>query len=313
MESPKYSKPLVSIGMPAYNGEKFIKRAIDSLLVQTYSNFELIVSDNASDDSTWEILNRYAAKDKRIRLYRQEYNIGALGNFRFVLSKASGKYFVWAAVDDLWMPGFVDNMVKELESHADAGIAMCAVDRVWENGELVDTIRFIDRDNPNHTTYYQMLKKLTSTKKYNLYIYGLFRTSLLEKAIQFMPEVPGSDRLFMSQMALATRFRYVDRVLHIRLHHRQPSNVRLPNEKFNKMQNEDKWVNIKILYALSQMLYQSTIIPWYRKIYLPVALWRYGWLLLYSRILSKIKERVAPDTWSRLRQYYEIFLRKRQS
>src|SRR3989304_9744790 len=92
MESPKYSKPLVSIGMPAYNGEKFIKRAIDSLLVQTYSNFELIVSDNASDDSTWEILNRYAAKDKRIRLYRQEYNIGALGNFRFVLSKASGKY-----------------------------------------------------------------------------------------------------------------------------------------------------------------------------------------------------------------------------
>ena len=169
--------------------------------------------------------------------------------------------------------------------------------------------------NPTGAVYSESdIRKIYAlAKKYNLYIYGLFRTSLLEKAIQFMPEVPGSDRLFMSQMALATRFRYVDRVLHIRLHHRQPSNVRLPNEKFNKMQNEDKWVNIKILYALSQMLYQSTIIPWYRKIYLPVALWRYGWLLLYSRILSKIKERVAPDTWSRLRQYYEIFLRKRQS
>lgn len=306
-------QPLVSIGMPAYNGERYIRKAIDSLLGQIYCNFELIISENDSKDATWEILQEYAAKDRRVKLFRQTCNIGSFKNFNFVLSKASGKYFMWAAVDDLWMPEFLEAMVNELETHEDAGIAMCAVDRVFENGDLLDRICFIDRDNPNHRTYYQMLKSLTSGKKYNLFIYGLFRTQLLKQAIHFMPEVPGSDRLFISQMALATRFRYVDSVLHVRLHHVKPSNIRYPEEKFNKMQNEDRWVNFKVLYAMARMLYQSSVIPWYRKIYLPIGLWRYGWLLVLSIFAPKIKERVSPDTWNRLKVLKKLIFLTRTS
>lgn len=91
----------VSIGMPVYNGEEFIREALDSLLAQTFTDFELIISDNASTDRTEAICRDYAGKDSRIRYIRQSENMGASDNFQFVLDKAVGEYFMWAAYDDL--------------------------------------------------------------------------------------------------------------------------------------------------------------------------------------------------------------------
>ena len=303
----KHDKPLVSIGMPMYNGERYIRKAIDSLLAQDYENFELIISDNASTDSTLLICRECTSSDHRVSVHAQNHNVGALANFKTVLEPARGKYFMWAAVDDYWLPEFISSLVKELEEHPEAGVAMCATERVYEDGILFDTIRFKDKNDPNNMNYYQMIKGLTSPEKYNLYIYGLFRTNLLRQAISFYPEVPGLDRLFICQIALATRFRYVDQVLHIRMHHDQPSNIRLANEKFNRMQ-EDKLVDIKILLALRQMISKSTIIPWYRKLYMPVVLWRYAWLLLLGRVIPKIKDRVSPGSWNRLKKVKKLFL-----
>jgi glycosyltransferase involved in cell wall biosynthesis len=298
------AKPLISIGMPAYNGEQYIRKALDSLLAQDYDNFELIISDNASTDATRKICREYADKDQRIRVYVQSRNIGAIANFKAVLEMAQGKYFMWAAVDDFWLPEFVSVLVNELETHSEAGVAMCAVDRVCEDGQLFDTIRFINTDNPNQRSYFQMLKGLTLGKKYNLFIYGLFRSPLLKQAMRLYPEVPGPDRLLICQLALATRFRYVDQVLHIRLHHEQPFNVREPDENFNRMQNEDKWVNVKMVHALGQILCRSRIIPWNRKLYLPVALWRYGWMLFGGRL----KTYCPPSVWNQLMKVRRCFL-----
>lgn len=297
---------LVSIGMPAYNGEQCIRRALDSLLVQDYNNFELIISDNASTDATLQICKEYAGSDNHIRIHTHPHNVGSLANFKTVLEIASGKYFMWAACDDYWLPEFISTLIKELEKHPEAGVAMCAVERVYEDGTLFDTIRFKGNDDPNSRTHYQMMKSLTSPKKYNLYLYGLFKTHLLRQAILFYPEVPGLDRLFMCQMALATRFRYVDNVMYKKTLYVQPYNVRWPNEKFSKILNEDRFSDIKILLALGKMLFQSNIIPWYKKIYLPIALWRYGWLLLLSRFASKIKERVNPNIWNRLKKLKKL-------
>jgi glycosyltransferase involved in cell wall biosynthesis len=94
--------PKVSIGMPVYNGEPFISKALDSLLAQTFTDFELIISDNASTDSTEAICREYAARDTRIRYVRQSENKGATKNFQFVLDEAQGQYFMWAAADDMW-------------------------------------------------------------------------------------------------------------------------------------------------------------------------------------------------------------------
>ncbi|MBF0414790.1 MAG: glycosyltransferase family 2 protein [Magnetococcales bacterium] len=92
--------PQVSIGMPVYNGELFIREALDSLLSQTFTDFELIISDNASTDGTEAICREYAAKDERIRYVRQEKNKGVVANFKIVLDEAVGEYFMWTAADD---------------------------------------------------------------------------------------------------------------------------------------------------------------------------------------------------------------------
>lgn len=100
--------PFVSVGMPVYNGEKYIREALNALLAQTFDNFELIISDNASTDATGEICREYAASDSRIRYIRQQENIGALPNFQYVLDNACGEYFMWAACDDKWDENWVE-------------------------------------------------------------------------------------------------------------------------------------------------------------------------------------------------------------
>jgi glycosyltransferase involved in cell wall biosynthesis len=88
--------------MPVYNGEKYIREALDSLLAQTFANFELTVSDNASTDGTDAICLEYAARGSRIRHVRQSESRGATANFHPVLDKAWGEYFMWAAASDRW-------------------------------------------------------------------------------------------------------------------------------------------------------------------------------------------------------------------
>ena len=103
--------------MPVYNGELFIERAIESILAQTFTDFELIISDNSSTDSTQEICQNFSKMDDRIRIFKQEKNIGVHRNFYFLLSQAKGKYFAWAAVDDYLDKDFMEKNLKVLESH----------------------------------------------------------------------------------------------------------------------------------------------------------------------------------------------------
>lgn len=124
------SKPLVSIGMPVYNGEKYLRQALDSLLTQDYENFELIISDNASIDRTAEICKEYVARDRRVRYYRSKNNQGAASNFKYVLQMARGVYFMWAAHDDLWEPNFISFMVTIHESNHNVSIAFCEFNTV---------------------------------------------------------------------------------------------------------------------------------------------------------------------------------------
>lgn len=117
--------PLVSIGMPTYNRSFFIRESLDSLLNQTYRNFELIISDNASTDNTEAICKEYARIDKRIKYIRQEKNIGPLNNFSFVLKEARGEYFMWASDDDNWYKNFIKTLLTFLIKKDDCVVAIC--------------------------------------------------------------------------------------------------------------------------------------------------------------------------------------------
>lgn len=111
------TKPKISIGLPVYNGENYIRKALDSILSQTFTNFEVLISDNCSEDSTQNICKEFMERDDRIRLIRQEKNMGGLWNFNYVLQKAQGEYFVWLAADDYWLPQFLEKNMSILESN----------------------------------------------------------------------------------------------------------------------------------------------------------------------------------------------------
>ena len=102
------SCPLISVGMPVYNGSYSFEKALLSILNQTFKKIEVIISDNNSDDETQKICNKYVKIDKRIKYYRQDYNIGGAKNFDFVLRKSSCEYFIWAASDDFRSLDFLE-------------------------------------------------------------------------------------------------------------------------------------------------------------------------------------------------------------
>ena len=133
MSSINFAK--VSIGMPVYNGEAFIREALDSLLAQTFTDFELIISDNASTDGTEAICREYAAKDTRIRYVRQAENRGATANFRFVLDEAVGEYFMWAAADDVWSDNWIEVLLPLSVEHQ--CLAYGTVISIDERGEEI--------------------------------------------------------------------------------------------------------------------------------------------------------------------------------
>jgi hypothetical protein len=116
--------PLVTIGMPVYNGADHLAEALESVLGQTYTNLEVVISDNASDDQTPSICRRFAEADRRVRYLRNSVNIGLLPNFRLVRDAARGKYFGWLSHDDLLShPGYLSTVVAHLERHPD--VALC--------------------------------------------------------------------------------------------------------------------------------------------------------------------------------------------
>lgn len=118
-------QPLVSIGMPVYNGERTVCAAIDSVLSQSWKDWELVISDNASTDRTAEICMAYAAGEPRIRYLRQPMNLGAPRNFRKVLDESRGELFMWAAADDRRSPDFIEANARFLFDHPEY-VASCS-------------------------------------------------------------------------------------------------------------------------------------------------------------------------------------------
>ena len=113
--------PLVTVGIPTYNRAKGLERTLQCIQQQTYTNLEIIVSDNASTDTdVLSLLQKAAAADSRVKFFVQEKNISIVPNFQFLLDQAGGKYFLWAADDDQWDANFIEVCVKGLEENEDA-------------------------------------------------------------------------------------------------------------------------------------------------------------------------------------------------
>src|SRR5262245_33185402 len=108
------ARPRVTIGMPVYNGGATLRRVLESVIGQTYTNFKLVISDNASTDGTEALCRELSRKDERVIYIRQVENIGAEKNFDFVLSKADSEYFMWNAADDVRSKDFLEKNIDFL-------------------------------------------------------------------------------------------------------------------------------------------------------------------------------------------------------
>ena len=122
----------ISIGLPVFNGEEFIHKQLERILDQTFTDFELIISDNASTDLTNKICKEFETKDNRIRYYKQDQTIDSLLNYNFVLEKAECEYFLWIAIDDILLPNFLE---KNLEILINNKNIVCSASQVKYFGE----------------------------------------------------------------------------------------------------------------------------------------------------------------------------------
>ena len=115
--------PRLSIGLPVYNGERYLAEAFDCFLAQSFQDFEIIICDNASTDRTAEICRSYAQRDPRLRYYRNEKNLGAIPNFNRVFELSRSRFFKWAAHDDLYHPRYIETCIRILDENPDVILA----------------------------------------------------------------------------------------------------------------------------------------------------------------------------------------------
>jgi glycosyltransferase involved in cell wall biosynthesis len=202
--------PLVSIGVPVYNGGAGIGRALDGLLRQDYANLEIVISDNASTDETSEICRSFAARDSRVKYTRSDQNRGSSWNFNRVFELSSGKYFMWAAHDDVREPSFVGACVAKLEEQPDAVLCQAHTAMFIEGRSEVLCIAHLNSFEGVTglvARYRETLKRFPATA-----FYGLYRASAVRKTNVFQPHI-ATDVAFIQELSIYGRFVQVREVL----------------------------------------------------------------------------------------------------
>ena len=213
------NNPKITIGLPVYNGEPFLPQAIDAILAQTYRDFELIISDNASTDATEKICRKYATQDDRISYYRNQQNIGAMGNFNRVFQLASGEYFKWVAHDDLHAPDYLARCVEILDRDRSVVLCHSQVQIIDERGKFLSDYNIrLRTDSHNPITRFHDL--LSHHLCYP--IFGLIRTSTLQRT-SLMGNYGHTDGVLLASIALQGRFYEIPQPLFFSRKHPQQS------------------------------------------------------------------------------------------
>lgn len=195
----------VSVGLPVYNGARYLDEALSSLVAQTHSDLEIIISDNASTDDTGAICTRYAEADPRVRYIRQAENLGAAANHNFVAAQATGDYFRWYSYDDRLDPRCVEACASLLDRDPALVLAWPESYVIDETSEVVERYRNDlpwDRRSPASRISSLLSRRADDTLLDRCYpIYGLMRRSVLRECMP-MGAFSGSDTVILVEMAL---------------------------------------------------------------------------------------------------------------
>ncbi len=220
--------PKVSIGVPVFNGERFLSETIDSILDQTFRDFELIISDNASVDGTEKICRRFAEEDRRIVYVRNRENLGAAYNYNQAFHLSSGAYFKWACHDDLLRPTFLERCVEVLDRDPSVVLAYAGWAPIDETGDP------LPRPEPRHAPWRADARDPVKRTRFSFRmerrppsaIYGLFRADALRRTGLYRP-THGGDHILMAEIGLYGPLEEVPEVLFLNRWHGE-SGGRIP-------------------------------------------------------------------------------------
>jgi glycosyltransferase involved in cell wall biosynthesis len=222
------AEPLVAVGLPVYNGERFVAKSIETLLAQTFADFKVIISDNASTDRTGEICREWAARDPRIEYQRNSTNIGMAGNYNLTFGLSRSKYFRWATADDFCGPELLEDHVKVLEG--DSSIAL-AYPQAW----------FVDEDGTPYEAWKDGLHLMGDdpVERFKVVVkdirrvhhhLGLMRSEFVRRTGGIAKHV-SSDVAFVAEMSLLGKLYQIEKQQFFRRLHRDSSSWATNDEK----------------------------------------------------------------------------------
>lgn len=226
----------ISVGMPVYNGERYLASAIESVLAQTMGDFELLIADNASTDGTEAICRDFAARDDRIRYVRHDENVGAAANYNFLFAQSSAPFFRWNNSDDLLYPTLHERCYATLNAHPDAVLAAGTSVLIDDEGDKLrdynDNLHITD-ERPS-VRMQRFLKQVGLTNV----IYGLMRREPLGRT-ELMGDgaVPSADIVFMAHLLLQGKFVMLDEPLFYRRMHGESSS----SDRHDQSLQENFW------------------------------------------------------------------------
>jgi glycosyltransferase involved in cell wall biosynthesis len=207
--------PRLSIGLPVYNGENYVSESLDALLGQTYTDFELIISDNASSDATEEICRSYAARDSRIRYVRQPANIGAAPNHNFLVQQARGELFKWAAHDDLYAPKLLTRCIEALDERPELVLSHSFMAIIDEGGKIISEYEYrLATNSPRAPERFRSLLLTDGGDD----LYGVIRTDILRQAAPH-GSYHNSGRKLVAEIALYGPFYQIPELMFFRRDH----------------------------------------------------------------------------------------------
>jgi len=209
-------RPRITVGVPVYNGERYLASTLDSLLNQTVSDFIVLVGDNASSDATADIIRSYAARDPRVHHVRHARNLGAAANYTRLCEMAETEFFRWSAADDCSQPRFLEACLEGLERDPQAVLVyprIMLIDAEGQPLEEYDEGLHLPHERPS-VRFFTLLQNIRLCNA----LYGLARTAALRRT-RLLGSYLGSDIVFQAELSLYGKILEIPETLLLRRMH----------------------------------------------------------------------------------------------
>ena len=286
---PVHSEPMVSIGLPTYNRPAGLRKALEWILQQTYPNLEILVSDNCSTNTeVQKITTEFAARDNRIRVFRQNENIGLENNFNYVYAQSLAPYFIWMSDDDFFDANYISDCVQFLEKNPD--FVLCSgVAKYYSDDEYLFSEPMFRLDQQGF--FARLFKYFYSVEK-NGNFYGVFRNNLLDAAP--LGVHAGCDWSFMGKMAMLGKLTYIESTSYHRSADGNSQTRQKMIEKFKLRGLKSLFFESYLAYSVAFNLFKDNAIRkipcWTKqKILVIIIFAQINWRLLYKFIIKSTK------------------------